>query len=286
MKKLLLVNLIFCLCCSVCWANRSTEILEKLERFDKQAIHDVEAAFNSPNAIKPPNPTEPKYQPQPKAEPVKTVEPIVKVVEKVMPQIAPKMDIKVAPKKANVPTKMVNFGNKQIPADYKHIGILGQAEIPVEQAVWFAKKNFTKARLSCSVEDIVKFYYAEAESEGVRPDLALCQAIVETGSFSFTGTVKPTQNNFCGLGTTGNGVKGARFDTPQEGVRAHVQHLLAYCKKDKPKSKIVDPRYDMVHKIRLSRGLISNWYGLNGTWAMGANYCEKIMAVYMEMVRG
>lgn len=286
MKKLLLVNLIFCLCCSVCCANRSTEVLERLDRFDKQAVHDVEAALNSPNAVKPPNPTEPKYQPQPKAEPVKKNEPVVKIMEKVMPVLTDKLDVKMAPKLADKTFKTVSFGKKEIPANYRQVTILGQAEIPMEHAIVYAKRHFTKARLSCSVEDIVRFYYREAEFEGVRPDLALCQAIVETGSFSFTGTVKPTQNNFCGLGTTGNGVKGARFDTPQEGVRAHIQHLLAYCKKDKPKAKIVDPRYDMVHKIRLSRGLISNWYGLNGTWAMGANYCEKIMAVYVEMVRG
>lgn len=283
MKKLFITNLILLMCCSSCLAVTKSELVD---RFGRQAVHDVEAALNSPDAVKPPNSTEPKYQPQPKAEPVRKNEPVVKIMEKVMPVLTDKFDVKIAPKPSAKQVKTVSFGKKEIPADYRKVTILGESEIPQEHAIVFAKRHFTKPRLSCSVEDIVRFYYKEAEYEGVRADLALCQAIVETGSFSFTGTVKPSQNNFCGLGSTGGGVKGAHFDTPQEGVRAHIQHLLAYCQKDKPKSKIIDPRYDMAHKIRLSRGLVTTWSGLNGTWAMGANYCEKIMAVYMEMARG
>lgn len=181
--------------------------------------------------------------------------------------------------------KTINFGKFKIPADYRSIKIIGDKVATREQALKYLRKTSSgKAQLNCSMKDIVEYYYDEAEKEGVRPDLAFCQAIVETGSFRFSGTVRPNQNNFCGLGTTGKGVHGAKFGTAREGVRAHIQHLLAYCQKDKPKGKIVDPRYDLVHKIRMSRGLITNWYGLNGTWAMGANYCEKIMAQYYAMV--
>jgi len=179
----------------------------------------------------------------------------------------------------------VSFGKFKIPADYKQIKILGAGVVSREQALKYLQKSSSgKAQLNCSMKDIVDYYYEEAEKEGVRPDLAFCQAIVETGSFRFSGTVKPNQNNFCGLGTTGKGVHGAKFGTAREGVRAHIQHLLAYCQKEKPKSQIIDPRYDLAHRIRRSRGLITNWYGLNGTWAMGANYCEKIMAQYYAML--
>lgn len=181
--------------------------------------------------------------------------------------------------------KTVNFGKFKIPADYKTIKILGKARVTRQQALRYLLKNASgRVQLNCSAKDIVDYYYDEAEREGVRADLAFCQAILETGSFSFRGTVRPNQNNFCGLGTTGKTVKGAKFDTAQEGVRAHIQHLLAYCRKDGPKAKIIDPRYDLVHRIRMQRGLITNWYGLNGTWAMGAQYCEKIMAHYYAML--
>lgn len=222
--------------------------------------------------------------------------------------VVPHTDIKVAPKakvvddrgpepKVAVPKpvreekidagkiKTVDFGKFKIPADYKTIKILGKARATRQQALRYLRKNASgRVQLNCSAQEIVDYYYDEAEREGVRPDLAFCQAILETGSFSFRGTVRPNQNNFCGLGTTGKTVKGAKFATAKDGVRAHIQHLLAYCQKDEPKGKVIDPRYDLVHRIRMQRGLITNWYGLNGTWAMGANYCEKIMAHYYAML--
>src|SRR5699024_492333 len=102
-------------------------------------------------------------------------------------------------------------------------------------------------KLTCSAEEIVDLYWQEASREGVRQDLAFAQALVETGFFRFGGDVKPEQNNFCGLGTTGGGVKGAHFKTPEIGVRAHIQHLLAYTTQKHPSTKIVDPRYDLAH---------------------------------------
>lgn len=67
-------------------------------------------------------------------------------------------------------------------------------------------------------------------------------------------------------------------------MRAHVQHLLAYTQKKRPQTKIVDPRYELAHNIRMERGMVDTWYGLNGTWAMGSLYCEKIMATYQKML--
>ena len=146
------------------------------------------------------------------------------------------------------------------------------------------KQNNPKVRLACSVEELVDLYWRESEREDIRPDLALAQSIVETGTYAYGGDVQHNQNNFCGLGTTGGGVKGATFKTPELGVRAHIQHLLAYTQKKRPKTAIVDPRYELAHNIRMERGMVDTWYGLNGTWAMGSLYCEKIMATYQKML--
>ena len=67
-------------------------------------------------------------------------------------------------------------------------------------------------------------------------------------------------------------------------MRAHIQHLLAYTQNKRPKTAIVDPRYELAHRIRMERGVVNTWYGLNGTWAMGSLYCEKIMATYQKML--
>lgn len=176
------------------------------------------------------------------------------------------------------------YAGIELPADYKTISIYGDAVATKGQAVALIKANNPQVRLACSVEELVDLYWQEAEREGVRPDLAMAQSFVETGFYKYGGDVHHHQNNFCGLGTTGNGVKGASFKTPLEGVRAHIQHLLAYTQTKRPSTKIVDPRYELAHSIRLERGVVNTWYGLNGTWAMGGQYCEKIMANYQKML--
>lgn len=176
------------------------------------------------------------------------------------------------------------FLGTELPEDYKNISIYGDAVASKKQAVALIKQNNPKVRLACSVEELVDLYWQEAEREEVRPDLALAQSIVETGTYAYGGDVEHNQNNFCGLGTTGGGVKGATFKTPELGVRAHIQHLLAYTQKKRPQTKIVDPRYELAHNIRMERGMVDTWYGLNGTWAMGSLYCEKIMATYQKML--
>lgn len=180
--------------------------------------------------------------------------------------------------------KSTVFANIELPENYKDISIYGDSVATKGQAVAVIKHYNPDVQLACSVEELVDLYWQEAEREGVRPDLALAQALVETGFFRYGGDVHHNQNNFCGLGTTGNGVKGASFKTPEIGVRAHIQHLLAYTQKKRPSTKIVDPRYELAHNIRLERGVVDTWYGLNGTWAMGSNYCEKIMVNYQRML--
>lgn len=182
------------------------------------------------------------------------------------------------------PAKAGTFNTKGLPKDYKKIGIFGEAKATPEQAAALIYLNNPDPQLNCSVDELVHLYWDEAGREGVREDLALAQAIVETGFFSFTGDVKPEQNNFCGLGTTGGGVEGEYFDEPEIGVRAHIQHLLAYTTKKHPSTDIVDPRYELAHAIRMERGIVDTWSGLNGTWAMGSHYCEKIMRTYQNML--
>lgn len=190
----------------------------------------------------------------------------------------------------NSASKVVEYKDKlyfkgiQLPDDYQKISIYGEAEAAKGQAVRLIKEKNPNVHLMCSVEELVDLYWTEAEREGVRPDLALAQSLVETGFYRYGGDVDHDQNNFCGLGTTGGGVKGAAFKTPELGVRAHIQHLLAYTQKSRPKTEIIDPRYEVAHSIRMERGVVDTWYGLNGTWAMGGLYCEKIMVMYQNML--
>ena len=218
---------------------------------------------------------------------VSTAPKIIKIAQKGKKKSTPKMNQKATAKQSNMLVEKDGksyFLGTELPADYKKISIFGEAEATKKQAVAYIKQANPKVRLDCSVEELVDLYWQEAEREEVRPDLALAQSLVETGTYAYGGDVHHKQNNFCGLGTTGGGVKGASFKTPELGVRAHIQHLLAYTQKKRPQTKIVDPRYELAHNIRLERGLVDTWYGLNGTWAMGSLYCEKIMATYQKML--
>ena len=154
------------------------------------------------------------------------------------------------------------------------VTIFGSAEAEPEQMEAYIERRNPHPKLNCTVKDLVRYYYEEAGREGIRPDVALCQALKETGV--------PSQNNFCGLGTTGGGVRGAAFDTPQLGVRAHIQHLLAYASAELPHEAVVDPRYELIVQYRPDiHGSIRTWTGLNGVWAVpGKTYGQDILRLW------
>lgn len=71
-------------------------------------------------------------------------------------------------------------------------------------------------------------YMRHGEALKIRWDYAFFQMLVETANLSFVGDVKPSQYNFAGLGATGGGEPGERFDNLSDGVKAHLQHVLMY----------------------------------------------------------
>ena len=168
--------------------------------------------------------------------------------------------------------------------NYDDVPIFGEPVATQAQMVNYINKRNPSPKLNCTVEDIVHLYYLEAGREGIRPDITICQAIKETGVWGYGGDVVPEQNNFCGLGTTGGGVKGEYFATPQLGVRAHVQHLLAYTSKRMPRVEVVDPRYELIKKWRPQIfGKLTKWTDLNGVWAVpGRHYGEDILNLWVQ----
>ncbi len=118
---------------------------------------------------------------------------------------------------------------------------------------------------------------------GIRGDVALCQSILETGWFKFSGgtCVKPEQHNYCGLGVTKSGVTGISFNTIEQGVTAQIQHLYAYATKAPlPKGEtLLDPRFSLVE-----RGCAATWHDLNRRWAANDHYGERILTLYKQML--
>ena len=158
--------------------------------------------------------------------------------------------------------------------------IMGRAEATAEQMEAYLKAKNPEA--AQSVFDMIPLYLSEGEAEGVRGDIAFAQSCLETGNFEFFGSaVTLAQNNFCGMGVTGKGVKGNSFDTPQFGIRAQVQHLKAYASMEGLKNACVDPRFKYV--VRGCAQYVE-WLGQKENpdgkgWAAGAGYGEKILTI-------
>jgi hypothetical protein len=83
-------------------------------------------------------------------------------------------------------------------------------------------------KLNPRFDTVASEYMRHGEELHVRWDYAFFQMLLETGYLTYTGDVKPDQNNFAGLGATGGGVRGERFKDISTGARAHLQHLVMY----------------------------------------------------------
>ena len=165
--------------------------------------------------------------------------------------------------------------------DPTEVTIAGEAIASEEQMLAYLLRRNPQPKLTGTPEELVRAYYEEAEHEGVRADVALAQAFKETGFFAYGGDVDWKQNNFCGLGATGGGAKGLSFPDMRTGARAHIQHLLAYSRKERPRVAIVDPRYDLIRTNRPDiYGNLTRWTQLNGVWAVpGKNYGQELLMI-------
>ena len=134
-----------------------------------------------------------------------------------------------------------------------------------------------------TLERFCQLYLEECVAEGVKAEVAFCQAMKETGFLRFGGDVSIAQFNFAGLGATGGGVSGNSFSTVREGIRAQVQHLKAYASMEPLNNSCVDPRFTKVTRGTAPYvewlGIQENPYGMG--WATASGYGYSIKNHYM-----
>jgi N-acetylmuramoyl-L-alanine amidase len=126
--------------------------------------------------------------------------------------------------------------------------------------------------------DLVKIYREEGAIEGVNYDIAFCQMCLETNFLRFGGVVKPSQNNFAGLGDVGGGPEGATFASARIGVRAQMQLLKAYASTEPLVQDNVNPRFRFV-----TRGIAPLLSQLSGRWTADPQYGDKIVALLRRL---
>ena len=155
--------------------------------------------------------------------------------------------------------------------------ILGQPVSTPQQMYNYVKK--VAPNTTCTIT-ICQEYYNQGKKYGIRGDIAFAQACVETGNFCYVGgtAVTASDHNYCGLGVTQTGVKGAQFDTEAKGVSAHLQHLWRYATTAALPSgwTLYDPRFYYVTAGKAN----NSWEGLNNAWAMTSTYSTKILNIY------
>jgi probable enterotoxin B len=144
--------------------------------------------------------------------------------------------------------------------------IMGSSEASKAQMIsYFKALNISGYKLPVSIDDFVNIAYEEAQTEGVRGDIVVAQAFLETGYFRYgngNGIVQAEDNNFAGLGAVSKDQSHCKFKDAREGLRAQVQHLKAYGSTNPLVNGKVDPRFDLV-----ARGSAKTLEELGGKWA-------------------
>ena len=187
--------------------------------------------------------------------------------------------------------KVYRFNSDGVLIEGVEIG--GQTQTTVRQMIKYynskGKKYPSKTYASKGATDIEAFceiYYEESQAEGIRAEVAFCQAMKETGWLQFGGDVKVSQCNFAGIGATGGGVSGASFKDVRTGVRAQIQHLKAYANTLPLNNACVDPRFKYVKR---GSAPYVEWLGKNANpngvgWAPAADYGTSIVQMIDKLL--
>ena len=176
-------------------------------------------------------------------------------------------------------------------ASVKGTSIMGTSSTSVAQMVKYYKANasypaFYASSDAPTIEAFCQIYMEECAAEGVKAEVAFCQAMNETGFLKFGGQVSITQYNFAGMGATDDGAAGASFANVRTGIRAQVQHLKGYASTDALNNACVDPRFTYLSKSRGCAPIVE-WLGINENpskkgWATSKNYGYNLRDLYMN----
>lgn len=160
--------------------------------------------------------------------------------------------------------------------------IISETEVTAAQAKkWAQSKGATD-----TFANLAKLYWKYAEDCGdVNPAIAYVQAAKETGYGKFGGVLDESYHNPCGLKTSSGGGdydKNAhqKFNSWDEGVQAHMDHLALYAGADGyPKKDTYDPRHFVTIK-----GTATTTNSLGGKWAPSSTYGDEVGKLYMDLL--
>ncbi len=166
--------------------------------------------------------------------------------------------------------------------DVKSAGtpIIAVSRVSLERAIeWASGKNAHPRFIA-----IAPVYWELGQLTGICPEVLYAQAAHETRYGHYTGQVPPAFNNWAGIKTANAaGDKPEdhqQFATPEDGVRAHFNHIAAYVGLN-PIGETHD-RYFVVMRLPWS-GTVTTVEELSGKWAPSATYHQRIVLFLSEM---
>ena len=160
------------------------------------------------------------------------------------------------------------------------LSILGPSQLSAQQLASWLETPVGGGLEPGRAAELATAYVEEGEAVGVRGDVAVAQAVLETGGFRFTGS-----NNFAGIGHCDSCPRGFAYPTLREGVRAQVQLLRAYADADlDPTSLPGGPVAGLSLGALSVKGCCESWWGLTGVWATALHYGGSILRLYESAV--
>lgn len=157
--------------------------------------------------------------------------------------------------------------------------IIGTTKATILQAQTWASVKGAHQRFI----DIAPTYWSYYEQTGINPEILYCQAAKETNFGRYTGAVKPEMNNWAGIKTanpTGDKTEDHEcFKTPEDGVRAHFNHMGIYCGVDPIGTP--HPRW-YITKTAGWAGTVKYVEDLGGKWAPNIDYGISIVRDYLQ----
>jgi hypothetical protein len=155
--------------------------------------------------------------------------------------------------------------------------ILGPSALTHAEIVdwWTSTGRREPPSLDLPVDDVLAIYLSDADAEGVRGDLAIVQAIYETGWFTSGDTAR---NNFAGIAHYDASPSGDAFPDVSTGVRAHVQLLKKYAAGNGVELVRPDVAPDAADRA-------TTWDELAGTWASSPDYWAGLSGLYETILR-
>ena len=163
------------------------------------------------------------------------------------------------------------------------VNIISTTKVTADEAkIWAKRKNATDTFVKLA--DLYWKYYKEHGN--VNPTMAYVQAAIETGYGKFGGIIDESYKNPCGMKTKQGGSNTdpnahQRFNTWDDGVKAHLDHLSLYAGgSGYPQQNTTDPRH-----FSYIFGNAKTVQALSRTWASNGNYGNTIMNLYNSLVK-